>query len=314
MDAGPGWCFDRFGQSTNQLPDGRIVFIAGEHEDHYDPDFYIYNDVVVQHPDGRVDIFGYPREVFPPTDFHSATLVGNRIVLIGNLGYPEQRRVGETPVLILDLETSAIAAVRTSGTPPGWVHDHKATLSEDGRSILIERGKLDRGRKDGALVENIDDWRLHLTDWRWERLTERQWPRWEIRRQDGKRHHLFDYQQSVWEKQFPEFSQADTELAKITKHFEIPSLEDELGKPPDLDLFAQLYRPSVTHEIVAQEDEYGVHRIKVSGVIVRYVEEMESIQITVEGDLPEKTLQALTRDLLEKFSQLENSPCELIRL
>lgn len=314
MDAGPGWCFDRFGQSTNQLPDGRIVFIAGEHEDHYDPDFYIYNDVVVQHPDGRVDIFGYPREVFPPTDFHSATLVGNRIVLIGNLGYPEQRRVGETPVLILDLETSAIAAVRTSGTPPGWVHDHKATLSEDGRSILIERGKLDRGRKDGALVENIDDWRLHLTDWRWERLTERQWPRWEIRRQDGKRHHLFDYQQSVWEKQFPEFSQADTELVKIKKHFEIPSLEDELGKPPDLDLFAQLYRPSVTHEIVAQEDEYGVHRIKVSGVIVRYVEEMESIQITVEGDLPEKTLQALTRDLLEKFSQLENSPCELIRL
>ncbi len=41
----PVWCFRRFGKSINELPDGRIIEIAGEHEDHYDPDFYIYNDV-----------------------------------------------------------------------------------------------------------------------------------------------------------------------------------------------------------------------------------------------------------------------------
>ncbi len=315
IDAGPGWCFDRFGQSTNQLLDGRSVFIAGEHEDHYDPDFYIYNDVVVQHPDGRIDIFGYPREVFPPTDFHSATLAGNRIVLIGNLGYPEQRRAGETPVLILDLETFAISAMPTSGTPPGWIHAHKATLSADGHSIFIERGKLDRDGKNRSLVENIDDWQLHLADGRWERLTERRWPRWEIRRKDGERNHLFDYQQAVWARQFPELGKADSELAKIKKQFEIPSLEDELGKSPDLDLFARLYKPAVTHDEVAKsEDEYNVHRIKVDGVVVRYVEGMESVQMTVEGELPEKTLEALTRDLLEKLSRLENTPCEQIRL
>ena len=39
MDAGPGWCFDRYGQSSTELPDGRVVLIAGEHEDGYDPDF-----------------------------------------------------------------------------------------------------------------------------------------------------------------------------------------------------------------------------------------------------------------------------------
>ena len=78
LKAGPGWCFDRFGQSSTKLPDGRVVLIAGEHEDAYDPDFYIYNDVVVQHPDGSLDIYGYPRDEFPPTDFHSATLVSNR--------------------------------------------------------------------------------------------------------------------------------------------------------------------------------------------------------------------------------------------
>jgi hypothetical protein len=40
----PVWCFDRFGQSCTPLPDGRTVWIAGEHEDYYHPDFFIYND------------------------------------------------------------------------------------------------------------------------------------------------------------------------------------------------------------------------------------------------------------------------------
>ncbi len=82
----PGWCAQRFGQSISFLPDGRIVQVGGEHEDYYDPDFCIYNDVFVHHPDGRIEILGYPEDVFPPTDFHSATLVGERLVLIGSLG------------------------------------------------------------------------------------------------------------------------------------------------------------------------------------------------------------------------------------
>ncbi|HEU0201131.1 MAG TPA: ankyrin repeat domain-containing protein [Burkholderiaceae bacterium] len=41
----PVWCAQRFGQSLTFLPDGRIVQIGGEHEDYYDPDFCIYNDV-----------------------------------------------------------------------------------------------------------------------------------------------------------------------------------------------------------------------------------------------------------------------------
>ena len=166
MDAGPGWCFDRFGQSASELPDGRTVFIAGEHEDHYDPDF-----------------------------------------------------------------------------------------------------------------------------------------------------HLFDYQQAFWEKQIPALGETGGELATIRKQFEIPSLEDQLGKPPDLELFARLHKPAVAHEDLAEaEDEFSVHRIEVDGVVVRYAEGMEAIQMTVEGELPEKTLEVLTRDLLEKLSQIGNAACELIRL
>src|SRR5262245_3818627 len=98
FDAGPCWCFQRFGQSKTQLTDGRVVLIAGEHEDFYDPDFFIYNDVVVKHPDSTFDIYGYPRHVFPPTDHHSATLVGDRIILIGSLGYTDERQPGVTQV------------------------------------------------------------------------------------------------------------------------------------------------------------------------------------------------------------------------
>lgn len=305
FEAGPGWCFVRFGQSTTELPDGRLVLVAGEHEDSYDPDFYIYNDVVVRHPDGRLDIFGYPRDVFPPTDFHSATLVGDRIVLVGNLGYPEQRRPDATQVLILDTTTFAVDIIETTGTPPGWIHGHDAELSQDRRAIVIRRGKLDRCDEQ-SLVENIDDWQLHLDDWRWERLTERRWQRFEVRRADGGRHHMFDYEQLQFSREAKWDDKAAEELAELT---------DELGGPPDLELFARLFNPSVAHEPVAREgDEYDTTRITVAGVVVRYVDTMGTLQLTVEGDLPQPTIDALTGELCDRLSALERSPCELRRL
>jgi hypothetical protein len=140
--AGPGWCFDRFGQSTTELPDGRTVHVAGEHEDYYDPDFFIYNDVVVSLPTGELEIFGYTTDAFPPTDFHSATLLGNQLVIVGNLGYPEDRRAGTTQVLTLDLESWRASIVRPDGVGPGWIHGHEARLSEDGSTITVSGGRL----------------------------------------------------------------------------------------------------------------------------------------------------------------------------
>ncbi|CAF1334832.1 unnamed protein product, partial [Didymodactylos carnosus] len=111
----PTWCFARFGATQTYLPDGRLIHIGGEHEDCYDSDFQIYNDVVVirnprmvrahymyslpvpsnfpvetkqnaaslepeilgtSRPED-VTIYGYPEHVFPPTDFHTATYVKN---------------------------------------------------------------------------------------------------------------------------------------------------------------------------------------------------------------------------------------------
>jgi ankyrin repeat protein len=144
----PLWCAMRFGQSLTLLADGRVVQIAGEHEDGYDPDFRIYNDVFVHHPDGRIQVFGYPEDVFPPTDFHTATLVGGAIWIIGRLGYLGTRRPETTPVVRLDLATMRIEAVRTSGTPPAWLHRHRADLRPGGDVIRVTGGTVIRPHSD----------------------------------------------------------------------------------------------------------------------------------------------------------------------
>ena len=143
---GPTWCFSRFGQSETALADGSRVLIAGEHEDWYDPDFHIYNDVIVIRPDKgadqEIEIYGYPREDFRPTDFHSATLVGDAIYIVGGLGYWGTQTPGTTPVLRLDLKTFTIVTVPTRGDLPGWIHDHNATYVRERNAIRVRGGKV----------------------------------------------------------------------------------------------------------------------------------------------------------------------------
>jgi ankyrin repeat protein len=163
----PVWCFDRFGQSLTELPDRRYVEIGGEHEDYYDPDFCIYNDVVVHRGDGQFDLFGYPEGVFPPTDFHSATLMWPHIYVIGNLGYQEQRKARETPVYRLNCETWAIERIPCQGRAPGWIHRHRARLVED-RQIVIRSGLIQEAST-GNLIENTCVFVLELSTFRWRR-------------------------------------------------------------------------------------------------------------------------------------------------
>ena len=297
MEVGPCWCFDRFGQTRTELPDGRVVLIGGEHEDHYDPDFYIYNDVVVVTTDGWVEIYGYPLDSFPATDFHSATLIDGAVLLIGNLSYPDDRRAGYTQVLQLDLETLSMSRIETSGSNPGWIHRHAATLTEDGRGIVISGGTVDLC--DGTwLVENIDDWCLDIETWRWERLSAKTWPRFEIHRKDQRPNHLWHLRQLLWSQ---EVGWDDVEEKS-------KELTDELGDPPRLDVIHTLYSPGLADEVFPEsEDEHNVYRIRVGDVVVRYVEDSFVIQVTVEGELAAETVQELKTDLIDKFGLLEQT-------
>jgi ankyrin repeat protein len=137
------WCAMRFGQSITLLPDGRIILVGGEHEDYYDPDSCIYNDVFVHGGDGSISIFGYAEEVFPPTDFHTATLVAGGIYLVGSLGYVGARAYGTTPVYRLDVESLRIERLDVGGEAPGWIYEHRADLVGPNR-IRVSGGKVVR--------------------------------------------------------------------------------------------------------------------------------------------------------------------------
>ena len=163
----PVWCAQRFGQSLTLLPDGRAIQIAGEHEDSYDQDFCIYNDVFVHHPDGRIDILCYPKEVFPPTDFHTATLIGDSIYIIGSLGYPGSRHFGETPVYCLDTNALEINHIKTTGDQPGWISKHRAATNSS-REIRVWGGKIGAVANGQEIYEdNNGSWVLDITLLRW---------------------------------------------------------------------------------------------------------------------------------------------------
>lgn len=167
----PVWCAQRFGQSLTFLPDGRIVQVAGEHEDGYDPDFCIYNDVFVHEPDGTFRIYGYPESVFPPTDFHTATRVGDTLWLIGSLGYAGTRRHGSTPVFRLDLQSFHITAVQTAGDVPGWIYRHRALLETPTR-IRVWGGCIASSGEGGEEMhtDNASVFVLDLETANWHRL------------------------------------------------------------------------------------------------------------------------------------------------
>jgi hypothetical protein len=183
---GPIWCFNRMGATRTELPDGRTVCIGGEHEDYYDPDFCIYNDVVVLGPNGQVKVYGYPKSIFPPTDFHSATLVGNRIILIGCLGYPEDRIQGRVPVFSLDLATYRMDRIETIGEGPGWISEHSAEFDKDKAIVTVRSGQhLETLGGRERIRKNVEEYDLRITNGRWQRLTDRnEWRQFLIGRQD----------------------------------------------------------------------------------------------------------------------------------
>lgn len=167
----PVWCFSRFGCSFTELPDGRFVQIAGEHEDHYDPDFCIYNDVIVHTAPGEFSIYGYPEEVFRPTDFHTTTYFDGSLYVIGCLGYHGTRQFGVTPVYRLSCTDWSIEAMETQGENPGWIYDHSTRVSESGL-LLVSGGKVAFERDGEEVHEDLHhDYLLNVATKSWKKTT-----------------------------------------------------------------------------------------------------------------------------------------------
>lgn len=118
--------------------------------------------MTVIHPDATLDQYIYQRRIFAPTDVHTATLLGDHILLIGSLGYQGARHEGETQVLRLSLVDFSISKVKTPGENSGWISRHKAGAGEG--CIVISGGNTEHG-----CVGNTDVFVLDLADmvWSW---------------------------------------------------------------------------------------------------------------------------------------------------
>lgn len=164
----PKWCNHRFGSTDHVLADGTLLQIGGEHEDFSDPDFNIYNDVITISPRGAVQVYLYPEQVFPPTDFHTSTKVGNDIIIIGGLGYRKDIIEGQTNIYALNLEDFSIRHIPSSGNNPGWIHEHTTHLDEENDCLYILGGQQWTNGKSAA---NDQIFRLDLTTKVWSRAS-----------------------------------------------------------------------------------------------------------------------------------------------
>jgi hypothetical protein len=272
---GPDWCFVRLGSTRTELADGRVIDVGGEYEDFYDPDFCIYNDVVVRGPGDTIEIYGYPKDVFPPTDFHSATLVDGRIVLIGCLGYPQDRVPGLTPAYSLNLVTYRIETIEMRGESPGWIHEHRASFDPGRAAITVQAGQTIETREDQQYLRwNVDTYRLHLNDGRWERLTRRAWPQFAIERED--RRALS--QEALW----------------------------QFG-PDDL-------RPKRVGHTPLPRSTWRVRQFRINGVRVRVSAGLREVRILVRGELPGDVVQLMVEDIQANIEKAIGHPCRVVEL
>jgi hypothetical protein len=153
-------------------PDLHIVVtdpLRPGHETTYYPGManLLMADVFVINKDGSIRIFVYPYSVFPPTDFHSATLVGDDIYIIGCLGYWPDRKKRPFPVYKLSIHDFHIEHVPTYGDMPASIYDHAARLVDE-KTIEISEGKIQMVNGDNEIIEpNYKIYRLDVGTMRW---------------------------------------------------------------------------------------------------------------------------------------------------
>jgi hypothetical protein len=119
-------------------------------------------------PDGTIDVLQYPLSDFPPTDYHTAALVGQKVYLIGSIGYLGHRGT-KAQVSVLDLVTLSIHTVETTGDDPGWIAKHEIVndLTTDHEITIRVRVPTNTQLEDGCVPGR---WSFHISQSRWSAL------------------------------------------------------------------------------------------------------------------------------------------------
>jgi hypothetical protein len=270
------------GATRTPHPDGRMICIGGEHEDHYDPDFCIYNDVVVLDLDGSIEIYGYPKDLFPPTDFHTATLLSDRVIIIGRLGYTGERRPGTTPVFALELANYRIEELPSHGELPGWIFGHEAELDQDG-VITVRGGEvIDEKYGERGIRRNFDDFAYDIGTGIWKRLTNRNWRQFSISDEGGKAF--------MKGPPFRGCLQAEDDPVEEAR---------DVADPFIYVMPEALLPRKFAYDTIWSDEPSLDDRILVSGIPVSIKMEAFSIEIVIEGEMNEDMANALAEDIRE---------------
>jgi hypothetical protein len=134
------WTAVREGALRIDLPDGRALQIGGEVHDYGDEyaDPWVYNDVVVTHPDGTIDILVYPKEVFP--HLHGS-IVGSRHddgVFIFGIVDRDRHPDRSTRVAVLRLDTRSYEMTELPvPVPPAHVNIYQGGETRVGNRMLF---------------------------------------------------------------------------------------------------------------------------------------------------------------------------------
>jgi hypothetical protein len=102
------------------LPDGRRLLIGGKVSDYGDDyaDPWLYNDIVVTHADGAIEILTYPPDVFP----HAFDLIGVTsnadVFIFGKFDWKRHPDRARQP-FVLRLDTSSYRIERLPPEPSG---------------------------------------------------------------------------------------------------------------------------------------------------------------------------------------------------
>ncbi len=169
---------EKTGQSQTSLPDGRKVFIGGTLASNEKSS--TYHDIIVKYPDDELQIIHYSPHIFPSISFHTATLVSDKIWIIGGVNNLHKFTSQHTSVYQLNIHNFNIQYVEIRNNI-NLIAQHTVTLKNN--QLIVSTGKV---WLDTAMIwwENIDTWALNLTTFIWKNITKRRWQCFAVKRKD----------------------------------------------------------------------------------------------------------------------------------
>ena len=126
-------------------------------------------------------------------------------------------------------------------------------------------------------------------------------------RRDRARNQLWHVRQLVWYQSVNWVEDVNKERARLT---------EALGFVPDVALLDALYQPWPDAETLpVDEDQYGVHKVRVDGATVRFDEsDGFGLRVLVQGKLSPERIDALKQHLLKVLQAMEGVEWEVTTL